>query len=86
MKLMKPELADDSHALESFYRGPSLRRTEPHQHHHIYTFDESNGHRYLVMELADRGSLDGRIEQEQRLPNWMFWISASKSLPPWTQP
>src|SRR5207302_10107186 len=35
---------------------------------HIYTFDESEGQRYLVMELADRGSLDSRIEKEQVVP------------------
>jgi serine/threonine-protein kinase len=35
---------------------------------HIYTFDELDGQLYLVMELADRGSLDSRIEQESRLP------------------
>jgi len=69
VKLMKPELADDSHALESFYREARACAALNHTNIiHIYTFDESNGHRYLVMELADCGSLDGRIEQEQRLP------------------
>src|SRR4029077_16892864 len=29
--------------------------------------DELDGQRYLVMELADRGSLDTRIEKEQRI-------------------
>src|SRR5439155_1927261 len=34
---------------------------------HIYSFDELDGQRYLVMELADRGSLDTRIDKQQRL-------------------
>ena len=34
---------------------------------HIYAFDELEGQRYLVMELADRGSLDQKIEKQQRL-------------------
>ena len=69
VKLMKSELADDPHALESFYREARACAALNHTNIiHIYTFDESNGQRYLVMELADCGSLDGRIEQEQRLP------------------
>lgn len=69
VKLMKKELLNDSKALESFYREArscaSLNHTNIVQ---IYTFDEFNGHRYLVMELADRGSLDLRIERHQRIP------------------
>lgn len=69
VKLMKPELADDPQALESFYREARACAALNHTNIiHIYTFDESNGHRYLVMELADCGSLDSRIEHEQRLP------------------
>ena len=68
-KLMKPELAEDPHALESFYREARACAALNHTNIiHIYTFDECNSHRYLVMELADCGSLDGRIEQEKRLP------------------
>lgn len=69
VKLMKPELAADAQALESFYREARACAALNHTNIiHIYTFDEFNGNRYLVMELADCGSLDGRIEQEQRLP------------------
>jgi serine/threonine-protein kinase len=69
VKLMKPELADNPQALESFYREARACAALNHTNIiHIYTFDESNGHRYLVMELADCGSLDGRIEQQRRLP------------------
>jgi serine/threonine protein kinase len=34
---------------------------------HIYTFDESEGQKYLVMELADNGTFDGRIESQGRV-------------------
>jgi serine/threonine protein kinase len=68
LKVMKPELANDQQALESFYREAracaSLNHTNIIQ---IYTFDEFERRKYLVMELADQGSLDGRIELYQRL-------------------
>jgi eukaryotic-like serine/threonine-protein kinase len=69
VKLMKKELADDPGALESFYREARACAALNHTNIiHIYTFDESDGQRYLVMELADCGSLDSRIEHETRLP------------------
>jgi serine/threonine protein kinase len=69
VKIMKSELVEDPQALESFYREARACAGLNHTNIiHIYTFDESDGMRYLVMELADRGSLDGRIEREQRLP------------------
>ncbi len=45
-------------------RAPGLNHTNII---HIYTFDEWEGLRYLVMELADHGSLDTRIEKQQRV-------------------
>ncbi len=69
VKLMKHELADDPKALDGFYREARACAALNHTNIiHIYTFDELDGQRYLVMELADRGSLDSRIEQEGRLP------------------
>ncbi len=69
VKLMKRELLEDQESMESFYRearaGAALNHTNIV---HIYTFDEYDGQRYLVMELADHGSLDGKIEQNFRLP------------------
>ena len=69
IKLLKREMAEDKQVLESFYRearaGAALNHTNII---HIYTFDEFNGQPYLVMELADHGSLDNRIEQEKQLP------------------
>ncbi len=69
VKLMKKELADDPRALESFYREARSCAALNHTNIiHLYTFDECDGQLYLVMELADCGSLDSRIDQEQRLP------------------
>src|ERR1700722_14417127 len=68
LKVMKPELLNDHQALESFYREARACASLNHTNIiHIYTFDEAEGQRYLVMELADQGSLDGRIELYQRL-------------------
>jgi eukaryotic-like serine/threonine-protein kinase len=69
VKLMKKELVEDAQALESFYREARAAAALNHTNIiHIYTFDEYEGQLYLVMEIADHGSLDGRIEQYARLP------------------
>lgn len=69
VKLMRMELRSDQQALESFYREARACAALNHTNIiHIYTFDESDGQLYLVMELADCGSLDGRIEKEQVVP------------------
>src|SRR3954467_11890944 len=68
VKLMRKELENDPVALESFYREARACAGLNHTNIiHIYSFDELDGQRYLVMELADRGSLDTRIEKEQRI-------------------
>jgi serine/threonine protein kinase len=64
VKLMKRELQEDTQALESFYREARACAQLNHTNIiHLYTFDEGEGRLYLVMELADRGSLDLRIEK-----------------------
>lgn len=72
VKLLKREMAEDAHVLESFYRearaGASLNHTNII---HIYTFDEYEGVPYLVMELADNGSLDTLIEKDGLVPELM---------------
>jgi serine/threonine protein kinase len=69
VKLMKKELLQDAKALESFYReARACARLNHTNIVHIYTFDEAEGQFYLVMELADRGSLDQRIEKLHALP------------------
>jgi serine/threonine-protein kinase len=68
VKLMRKELETDAVALESFYREARACASLNHTNIiHIYAFDELDGQRYLVMELADRGSLDTRIDKQQRL-------------------
>jgi serine/threonine-protein kinase len=68
VKLVKKELMADSVAMESFYReARACARLNHTNIIHIYTFDEFDGQAYLVMELADHGSLDGRIEKQGRV-------------------
>ena len=68
IKLMRKELSQDAAALESFYREARACASLNHTNIiHIYAFDEFEGQLYLVMELADQGSLDSRIDQHQRL-------------------
>jgi eukaryotic-like serine/threonine-protein kinase len=69
LKMMKREMAADPEIMQAFYRearaGASLNHTNII---HIYSFDELDGQPYLVMELADQGSLDHRIETEGQVP------------------
>ncbi len=69
VKFLKREFAEDKQVLESFYRearaGAALNHTNII---HVYTFDDFDGQPYLVMELADHGSLDSRIEAEGCVP------------------
>src|SRR2546429_7102382 len=65
---MRKGRENDAVAIESFYREARAVASLNHTNIiHIYSFDEFEGQRYLVMELADRGSLDTRIEKQQRL-------------------
>jgi serine/threonine protein kinase len=69
LKMMKREMAADPEIMQAFYRearaGASLNHTNII---HIYSFDEFEGQPYLVMELANNGCLDGRIEREGKVP------------------
>jgi serine/threonine protein kinase len=68
VKLMRKELESDPVALESFYREARACASFNHTNIiHIYSYDELDGQRYLVMELADAGSLDSAIERQQRV-------------------
>src|SRR5436309_5431861 len=68
LKLMRKELESDPVELENFYReARACARLNHTNIIHIYSFDELDGQRYLVMELADQGSLDTKIEKQQRL-------------------
>lgn len=69
LKMMKKEIAAEPEHMQAFYRearaGASLNHTNII---HVYSFDEFQGQPYLVMELADQGSLDSRIETEGTVP------------------
>lgn len=69
LKMVKREVVSDPEVMQAFYRearaGASLNHTNII---HIYSFGEYEGQPYLVMELANQGSVDSRIEHEQRLP------------------
>jgi serine/threonine protein kinase len=69
LKVLPAGLASDSEAIERFKREARTASSLNHTNIiHVYSFDEWQGTRYLVMELADNGSLDTRIEQEKTLP------------------
>ena len=79
VKLMKSELADDKEVVEGFYREARACACLNHANIiHIYTFDELQDMRYLVMEVADNGSLDGRIEDHGALEELLFWTWGSR--------
>ena len=68
VKLMKKEMLDDPKMIEAFAVEARACAKLNHQNIiHIYTFDEWQGERYLVMEIADQGSLDTRIEKLHRV-------------------
>jgi serine/threonine protein kinase len=68
VKLVKKEKMADPEAMESFLReARACARLNHTNIIHIYNFDEFDGQAYLVMELADHGSLDGRIEKQTRV-------------------
>lgn len=69
VKLMRAEMAQDETMVTAFAAEARACAALNHTNIiHIYTFDQEGSHRYLVMELADAGSMDGRIEKLQRLP------------------
>ncbi|HXG47151.1 MAG TPA: serine/threonine-protein kinase [Methylomirabilota bacterium] len=69
IKMLKREMADDPQVLDGFYK--EARATAALNHTniiHIYSFDEFEGAPYIVMELADHGSLDQWIERDGFVP------------------
>jgi serine/threonine protein kinase len=69
VKLTKKEILNEPNALENFVREARACAKLNHTNIiHIYTFDEWEGESYLVMELADQGSLDTRIEKLRQVP------------------
>jgi eukaryotic-like serine/threonine-protein kinase len=69
IKMLKREMAEDEEVLASFYREARASAALNHTNIiHIYTFDENDGEPYIVMELADSGSLDTWICRDGRVP------------------
>jgi serine/threonine protein kinase len=69
VKLMQREIAEDQETLDQFYKEARSCASLNHTNIiHIYTFDEYDGQLFLAMELADHGSLDGRIDKETQIP------------------
>lgn len=69
VKLIKKELAQDEKAVRSFMReARSIGALNHTNIIHVYTFDKHGDQLYLVMELADKGNMDQRIENEAHLP------------------
>lgn len=69
VKLMKPEFTEDAEALEGFSR--EAKACSPINHTNIvsiYSFDEQDSHKFIVMELTEGGSLEGRIEEHGHIP------------------
>jgi serine/threonine protein kinase len=68
IKLMKPELSESPDELEGFYREARACASLNHTNIiHVYHFGEYDGRMFLVMELADNGSMDSRIDTNGRM-------------------
>ena len=68
VKLMLANIQHDEHAMANFYREARFQAALNHTNIiHIFNYDEAEGRKYLVMEVADRGDLDERIEKTGRV-------------------
>lgn len=71
VKLTKKEILSEPNAMQNFLQEARACAKLNHTNIiHIYTFDEWEGQNYLVMELADQGSLDTRIEKLRLLEEY----------------
>jgi serine/threonine protein kinase len=69
IKMLKREMASDQQVMESFYREARATASLNHTNIiHVYSFDEHEGSPYIVMELADNGSLDHLIMRDGVVP------------------
>ena len=68
VKLMKPEFVKDSNAMAGFFREARHQASFNHTHIvQVYNYGQFEGYKYLVMEVADRGDLDGLIQKHSRV-------------------
>ena len=69
LKMLKREMAEDQQVMESFYREARATASLNHTNIiHVYSFDEHEGSPYIIMELADHGSLDHWIIRDTVVP------------------
>jgi serine/threonine-protein kinase len=69
IKMLKREMAQDKQVMESFYKEARATASLNHTNIiHIYSFDEYQQAPYIVMELADHGSLDSWIMADGVVP------------------
>lgn len=68
VKLMAANIQHDKRAMDDFYREARFQAALNHTNIiNIFNYDEAEGRKYLVMEVADRGDLDDRIEKTGRV-------------------
>ena len=68
VKLMQPEFSNDSNAMAGFFREAQYQASLNHTNIvQVYNYGHFKGHKYLVMEVADRGDLDGLIQKNGRV-------------------
>ena len=68
VKLMQPEFTNDSNAMAAFFKEARYQASVNHTHIiQVYNYGEHKGYKYLVMEVADRGDLDGLIKKHGRV-------------------
>ncbi|MEI6085310.1 MAG: protein kinase [Verrucomicrobiota bacterium] len=69
VKILRQKFAADPQFIETFAREARAAGSVNHPHvAQVYSFAEHGGEYYLTMELLERGSLDERITQQQKLP------------------
>ena len=68
VKLMAANIQHDERAMKDFYREARFQAALNHTNIiNIFNYDEAEGRKYLVMEVADRGDLDDRILKTGRV-------------------
>ena len=71
LKMLKREVADDPQVMESFCREARATASLNHTNIiHVYSFDEHEGSPYIIMELADHGSLDNWLIRDSIVPEY----------------
>lgn len=69
VKLMNRQFVDDEAAVEAFSKEAKMCAGLNHTNIiSIYSFDEQEGEKFIVMELTDQGSLESRINELGRVP------------------